>query len=591
MRPLTQFTRPATLRAIGHIRVAKFLDGFSDDLRAANVLLPAPPDPAYANPDPANGHYLDSIAAILAATALLPERVRTTLVTLEEAASPANQEKLQEAIQRRIPYVGLAGHCALDCALELWFSVPEEISQFAPPLRSQSDEPRDDRPRRGELRESLTPREPVSPMVPPAAAHLSVNPQPSADSETFTRLAQLSPAEYDRVRDGESKRLGIRRETLDAEVAKRRPQVSDDAQGSPVELRSVEPWPEPVDGQEALSQVSERFALCLVLPPGAADAIALWTAHAHAVAAFVHTPRLNLSSPEPECGKTTTLDLLATMTPRPLRTENITAPVLFRLVDQYQPTLLLDEVDSYLNQAEELRGLLNAGHKRGACAYRCEGEGNAVRAFKAFGPAVLAGIGPLPGTLHDRSIVILLLPAEADQLAARFDDLHVEVETALCGKLARWTQDNFAALQACEPKLPATAFNRLADNWRPLFAIAQTAGGDWPQRALDAFTRLTAKEDLDAQGIGMSLLADIRQIFTQTGATRIASKQLVEGLCALPGGAWLEARQGKKPITEAWLAHRLRHFGVNSRNVRLGGQQAKGYELRDFAEAFGRLAQ
>src|SRR5438046_1854300 len=83
----------------------------------------------------------------------------------------------------------------------------------------------------------------------------------------------------------------------------------------------------------------------------------------------------------------------ATLTPRALRTENLTAPVFFRLVHQYQPTLLLDEVDSWLPQAEELRGLLNAGHKRGACAYRCEGEGNAVRPFRAFGPAALAGIG------------------------------------------------------------------------------------------------------------------------------------------------------------------------------------------------------
>src|SRR5947207_2287407 len=185
--------------------------------------------------------------------------------------------------------------------------------------------------------------------------------------------------------------------------------------------------------------------------------------------------------------------VIASLVPRPLRTENLTAPVLFRLVDQYQPTLLLDEVDSWLPQAEELRGLLNAGHKRGACAYRCEGENKAVRAFKAFAPAVLAGIGPLPGTLADRSIFIPLVAAAPDQLPARFDTLNTKVETELRRKLARWTQDNFAALQACDPPLPATAFNRLADNWRPLFAIAQIAGGDWPARALAAFEALASR--------------------------------------------------------------------------------------------------
>src|SRR6266446_6971048 len=283
---------------------------------------------------------------------------------------------------------------------------------------------------------------------PPIPAGIRVHPCSSVvttDSETYERLARLSPGEYDRARQAEATRLGIRKETLDTEVARRRP-LSDDAQGRAVHLPAVEPWPEPVNGAEVLDQVSARFTHYLVLPPGAADAIALWETHAHTCAAFVHTPRLNLSSPESGCGKTTTLDLIATMTPRPLRTENLTAPVLFRLVDQHQPTLLLDEVDSYLTQADELRGLLNAGHKRGACAYRCEGDGHAARAFKAFAPAVLSGIGALPGTLRDRSITIVLLPAEADQLECRFDSLHTEVESVLCRKLARWTQEHFAIL-------------------------------------------------------------------------------------------------------------------------------------------------
>src|SRR4029453_9603697 len=115
------------------------------------------------------------------------------------------------------------------------------------------------------------------------------------------------------------------------------------------------------------------------------------------------------------------LDVLASMVPRPLRTENMTAAVLFRLVESQRSKLLLDQVDSYLNEADELRGLLNAGHKRGAKAYRCEGENNAVRSFAAFAPAALAGIGILPGTLHDRSIVIRLTRAKPGEVAARFD--------------------------------------------------------------------------------------------------------------------------------------------------------------------------
>jgi hypothetical protein len=257
-------------------------------------------------------------------------------------------------------------------------------------------------------------------------------------------------------------------------------------------------------------------------------------------------------------------------------------------VDQHKPTLLLDEVDSYINQAEELRGLINAGHKRGGCAYRCEGEGMAVKAFKAFAPAVLAGIGPLPGTLHDRSIVILLVKAEPGQITARFDEQKAEVEWVLARKLARWTKDNFEALRACDPKLPETAFNRRADNWRPLFAIAKVAGGEWPARVLAAFNQLTATVKLESQDMGVILLGDIRQIFIEGGVDRIRSKDLVQALCSILESPRLTANPGNKPITEMWLANSLRRFGIKSQTLRMGDRLAKGYALADFAEAFAK---
>jgi len=434
--------------------------------------------------------------------------------------------------------------------------------------------------------------------------HSTLNPQLSTDLETFNTLAALTPAQYDRARQAEATRLGIRLETLDSEVARRRPDVDYEAQARAVKLPPVKPWPEPVDGAEVLTQVTARFTHYAVLPPGASVAIALWDAHTHAISAFLHTPRLNLTSPKPECGKTTVLDLLATMTPRPLRTENITAPVLFRLVDHHQPTLLLDEVDTYLPRAEELRGLLNAGHKLGACAYRCEGD--TVRPFKAFGPAVLSGIGALPETLHARSIRILLLPAEAGELTAHFDSRHTEIETILCRKLARWAKDNFTTLQACDPVMPATAHNRVADNWRPLFAIAQIAGGAWPRLALESYAHLNPQRpppnplprqnptnaDLShqsptkAEPSTLKLLASIRQIFTQLGVTRILSKQLV---AALRAHSLYQQSTLHHQLSTTSLGHRLRRLGISSHNIRLGGLRAKGYDLSDFTEAFARF--
>ncbi len=412
------------------------------------------------------------------------------------------------------------------------------------------------------------------------------------DKELLARLALLPPLEYERARKAAAEKLGISRlSALDAEVATLRPKAADNAQGFAVVLPNVEPWPGPVNGAETLSAVSAGFTRYVALPPGAADAITLWIADAHAFEAFIISPRLNLHSPEKGCGKTLTLDIIATFVPRALRTESITPAVLFRLVEMSKPTLLLDETDAYLNDAEELRGLLNAGHRRGARAYRCEGDSNTVRGFNAWAPAVLAGIGNLPGTLHDRSIIIRLVRAKPGEITARFDPRHVENETELCRKLARWTADNFTRLESADPALPDTAFNRLADNWRPLFAVAEAAGADWPQRAAAAFALLTATEDTEAQGIGTTLLADIAAAFATANTDRLSSTDLADALADIEGRPWREWGKARKPISTNQLAVQLRKFGIAPHVIRLGTGTARGYYLADFEEAFARFLQ
>ncbi len=358
-------------------------------------------------------------------------------------------------------------------------------------------------------------------------------------------------------------------------------------QGGAVLLPEIELWPEAVNGADTLSKIAETFASYVALPGGAADAIALWAAHTHGFTAFLCSPRLNICSPEKRCGKTTLRDVVAVFVPRPLLMENLSVAVLFRLVNAHAPTILADEYDAWLNDNEELRGLLNSGHRQGGQAFRCVGDSNEVRGFQVFAPAVLCGIGTLPGTLHDRSIVIRLERAKPGELRERFDSRRVDHEKELCRKLARFVADNAARLEACDPVLPSGAFNRLADNWRPLFAIAEIAGGDWPQRAAVAFSKLNSQDDADAQGLGMMLLADVRQAFDENRAEKMFSKTLVETLCAMSDRQWPEAHRGK-PITETWLARRLRSFGISSRTLRIGDFRAKGYELADFKEAFER---
>jgi putative DNA primase/helicase len=414
--------------------------------------------------------------------------------------------------------------------------------------------------------------------------------QSESDDEILQRLAALPPSEYERKRKSEAQHLGYRVSILDELVnAKRmKPNHTPAAlQGHAMAFDDPEPWPKPVNGAHVLNELEETFTRYVVLPDGAAAALALWSVHTYVFDAFDCSPRLNVSSPEKGCGKTTLRDVLAELVARPLATENLTVPVLFRVIELYRPTVLADECDAWIRDNDELRGMLNAGHRRSGQALRCEGEKNEVRAFNVFAPAVLCGIGELPSTLDDRSIKVRLERAKLGELRERFDSRRTQREQELRRRITRFCADHRAELTECDPLLPPGVFNRLADNWRPLFAIAEIAGGGWPERAAASFARLVFKEDGVRQGIGIMLLVDIQQIFREAGAHRLFSRELIAKLCSMTDRPWPEAHRGK-PVTEIWLAKRLHPFRILPKTIRIESERAKGYELASFEEAFSR---
>jgi hypothetical protein len=134
-------------------------------------------------------------------------------------------------------------------------------------------------------------------------------------------------------------------------------------------------------------------------------------------------------------------------------------------------------------------------------------------------------------------------------------------------------------------------FNRAADNWRPLFAIADAAGGGWRERLAKAAAAL-APDDTDAEGRGVRLLADVKAIFDKRDvdrqeADKLASADLCEALAADATGQWADYKHGK-PIGQAQLANVLKPFGIIPGTVRIGKATPKGYERTAFAEAWSR---
>jgi hypothetical protein len=202
---------------------------------------------------------------------------------------------------------------------------------------------------------------------------------------------------------------------------------------------------------------------------------------------------------------------------------------------------------------------------------------------------VLCGIGPLPATLHSRSIVVPLKRAKPGEVSAHFDPRKNTPAEELCRKLARWTADNRQQLEKCDPKLPPSAHNRLADNWRPLFAIAEIAGGAWPQRAMKAFLALTDGDKIESRGIGTMLLADIAAIFHSAGVKKISSATITKALADIEGHPWAEFGKMRKPISPNQLAARLRDFEIAPTTIKFSdGKTAKGYFLQQFEDAFQR---
>ena len=279
-----------------------------------------------------------------------------------------------------------------------------------------------------------------------------------------------------------------------------------------------------MDRAALLSDLVSSATDYLVLTDGGAELLAMWAIHAHCIEAFYHTPRLDIGSPTKGCGKTVALDWIEAVTPRAVRAESVTSAVLFRLIDKYQPTLQVDEVDRYIKKNDELIAAINAGHRRGGQHLRCEGDSNAVRCFRTFAPVALAGIGRLPTTIADRSISIQMRRAtkeEAANLKPFRADL-AEHERALCRRAKRWTADNFDRLAAHDPDIPEWMFNRQADNWRPLFAIADVAGERWPQVAREIARKLTSAGT--EEEAGGQILIDIRTLFAEKETDRLPSE-------------------------------------------------------------------
>lgn len=406
-------------------------------------------------------------------------------------------------------------------------------------------------------------------------------------------LASLPPHQYEEIRREVARQLGIKVSKLDSYVNNAK-KINNGDDGSL--FPEIEPWPEAVNPEELLSEISETIRRFVVCEPETALVATLWAAMTWFIDEIQVAPLALITAPEKRCGKTQLLSIFGKISYRPLPSSNISPAALFRSIDKWQPTLLIDEADAFLRDNEELRGLLNAGHTRdSAFTLRCVGENHEPKKFNLWGAKALAGIGTLADTLMDRSIIMELRRKLPDEKVERLRHAPEDLFKTLAKKLARFAEDYRDDVKAARPKdIPEALNDRAQDNWEAFLAVADTAGNDYGRLAREAAIKLSAcyKEE---QSEGVELLADIYEIFESKEIDRIHSDALIKELCSNNEKRWAyyNFRNKDQRITPKQLGKLLSAYDIKSGNMRgIFNQKTevvkKGYYRRQFEDAFKR---
>jgi putative DNA primase/helicase len=401
-------------------------------------------------------------------------------------------------------------------------------------------------------------------------------------------LAHVDPLRACAVRDETVKRLkaaGIQAPGQMVNAALSSPREHRDTRDFPPD---PEPWPDPVNGVELLDGIASVLSRFVELPLEEIQAVALWIVHTYAIDAFSVSPLLVVTSAEKRCGKTLLLEVLSTLVFRPLFASNITPAGLFRAAEKYQPTLLIDEADTYLRDNDELRGVINSGYRRlSGFVIRTVGESLEPTLFRTFGPKAIAQIGKPQDTIVDRAIIIEMRRKKPQDKCERMrpDRIYDEM-LPLRRKMLRFAKDNLQDLRDLDPALPAGLNDRAQDSWGPLLAIAERAGNYWPALARESASKLSSERSEASNRV--QLLKDIKEIFGQEGAERMASAEIVRRLGQMEERPWPEWGSHGRPITPRQLARMLEPFAIHPRQMKIDGTNLRGYELADFQDAFSR---
>lgn len=359
-----------------------------------------------------------------------------------------------------------------------------------------------------------------------------------------------------------------------------------------LDLNNVEPFEHEVDCDALMEGLIGVIKNHVVISDHDALSVALWSINTWCYGQFQRCPLLLINAPERECGKTQLLKVVEKLVFKPMETANITLAALFRLITKYWPTLLIDEADTFMDGKTEFAGVVNKGYEKGGFVVRVEAVGKefAECVYKVYGPKVMAGImleRHLPSATISRGIQIPMKRKTKDDSVQRLRSADPKVFKDLRSRILKFVIDNKDVLAKGWDEMPQELSDRQQDNWEPLLAIAHCLGEVWYRKACDAALK-NCEETVPPKSSSNQLLEDIREVLSGYTEKYIPSADLLEKLHEDEDMDWRTYNHGK-PLSARQLAKFMSAYGIKTKTVRMKeGYTPKGYEVREFADAFAR---
>src|SRR5262249_52245175 len=320
-------------------------------------------------------------------------------------------------------------------------------------------------------------------------------PTPELTSDVVVNLAGLTPLQFAQQLGLVAKRHKVPVRLLERAVADAR--IEKEAENLLQPHWAQTPADDPVDAAQLFADIEARILRHVAMPKDLALVVALWIGQSWVHQHGTYSPILGVTSSDPNCGKSTLMGVISFLGRRALLTVSPSGAVLYRSIEKWGPSFVIDEADNLFVENHDLWQVINSGWTRGQGVMRCDPDTHEPRLFPTFCPKAIALKGKkMPEQMLSRTIFIRLKRRLPHEKIHHFRHLDDEDFQRMRSQLARWAADNGKALGLAQPVAPEGFINRPASNWELMLAIADSLGTGVGERARKTAAALAGEVDV-----------------------------------------------------------------------------------------------